>query len=321
MSLLPIPPDRTEWLSLRRSYIGGSEIASLFGVQPEYCPGIYALWCEKAGLVTPEDASNERTRWGLMLEDAIAAAAAEREGWTTQPGMFAVSENVRGLSATLDKIIAAPGEQERARGWTGPGVLEVKNVDWLVHRKSWQDEPPLHILLQLQHQLAASGFRWGAVATLVGGNRLEVYRYEARPKLIRSIERRVADFWSSVAAGERPDPDGSDTTTKTLLALAGEVPEEDPGADLLEDDAAAADAALYVTLTAQIKDAEKARSGAKNRLLARCQNHRWARMDGYRLNIAVTPEKPPHVITEADVGTVLSGRAAAHRISVREISQ
>lgn len=321
MSLISIPSDRAEWLGLRRNYIGGSEIASLFGAQPEYCPGIYALWCIKAGLVEPEDAGNERARWGLMLEDAIAAAAADREGWTIKPGMFAVHDGVRGLSATLDKIIPEPGEQERAKGWTGPGALEVKNVDWLVHRKSWEVEPPVHILLQLQHQLAASGFRWGAVATLIGGNRLEVYRYEARPKLIRSIERRVAGFWDSIDADQRPDPDASDATTQTLLALASDAPEDDPGADLLEDDEAAADAALYLSKSAEIKIAEKVRAAAKNRLLARCLNHRWARMNGYRLNIAVTPEKPAHVITEADVGTILSGRAAAHRITVREISQ
>lgn len=49
--LLPIPPTPSEWHALRDRHVGASEVASLFGVQPPYMPGVYALWMHKAGRV------------------------------------------------------------------------------------------------------------------------------------------------------------------------------------------------------------------------------------------------------------------------------
>ena len=114
-----------------------------------------------------------------------ATAAGEREGWTVLPGQYA---SLDGLGATLDRIIAAPGPNDE--GVAGPGVLELKNVDWIAHRAQWGTEPPAHILVQLQAQLAATGFGWGAVAALVGGNDLHIYRYTARPRLQADIGRK-----------------------------------------------------------------------------------------------------------------------------------
>jgi len=312
MALLPIPPGRPEWLALRRRHIGASEVAILFGVAPDYLPGPYALWQVKAGHIEPEDVDNERTRAGLKLEDAIAEMAAEKEGWTVQPGIYG---SVHGLGATLDRIIAAPGPNDP--GCSGPGVLEIKNVDWLVHRRSWGDEPPMHILLQLQAQLAATGYTWGAVAALIGGNHVEVYRYQPRPKLQAEIIRRVRHFWASIEAGTPPAPDGSDATYRALLQLA---PGEDHApAELDADEAALKAAADYLAASAAEKDAERKRKEARNILIHALGNHRWGMGGGYQIRQAVMDESPGTLITAEMIGTRIGARAQSRRLTVKEL--
>ena len=153
MPFLSIPTDPAEWHTLRARHIGASEVAILFGAQPDYMPGLNALWQIKAGRVPPPQVDNPRTRAVLALEDVITALAVEQNGWEVLPGQYASRD---GFGATLDRIIAAPGPTDE--GCEGPGVLELKNVDWIAHRRTWGDEPPLHILLQLQAQLLATGF-------------------------------------------------------------------------------------------------------------------------------------------------------------------
>ena len=118
---------------------------------------------------------------GLRLENVIADAVAEERGWTLLPGGHRTSSRIEGWGCTLDREI----------GDRGGGVLELKTVDWLVRKRDWGEEPPPHILLQLQAQLGVTGREWGAVAALVGGNELRIWEYQARPRIIAEIAKRA----------------------------------------------------------------------------------------------------------------------------------
>lgn len=310
MALYPIPADREAWHALRAQHVGASEVSALLGCEPPYALGVRALWEVKAGRAPRPDVTHERAAWGLRMEEAIAAAAAEREGWDVRPGRYA---SLDGLGATLDRIIAAPGPNDEDAA--GPGVLELKNVDWTVHRAQWGGEPPAHILVQLQAQLAATGFAWGAVAALVGGNGLHVYRYTARPRLQAEILARVAAFWRSVAEGKPPAPDGSDATYRALIAV-NPVEDEEP-ADLTGDNEAPQLAADFLRLSAEIKEREAKRAEARNRLIEKLGPHRWAEATGFRISQAVTPEKEPR---PARAGEVIPGRAESRRLIVKEVA-
>lgn len=316
MTLYPIPAEPEAWHALRAQHVGASEVAALFHAQPDYAPGVFALWHTKAGLVPRENVDNPRTQWGLRLEDAIAAAAAEREGWRVQPGQYA--SHPCGLGATLDRIIAEPGEEERKAGLTGPGVLELKNADWIAHRRAWGEEPPTHILIQLQAQLLATGFGWGAVAVLVGGNDLRIYRYRPRPKIQAEIQKRVAAFWASIRAGRKPDPDGSDATFRALRVLHPEVTEDEEPVDLTEDNEAPVLAAEALALAKQRKDIEKQEAQVKAQLFAKLGSRRWAKVRGFRVSQAVTPAKDDIIICAEMIGQVLKGRAESRRLMISE---
>jgi predicted phage-related endonuclease len=314
-TIRPIPEDRDAWLALRRRYIGASEVAALFSAQPAYAMGVYALWLVKAGRMEPPDVTAERAAWGLRLEDAIAAAAAEREGWLLLPGVYATCG---GLGATLDRCIAEPTSADRAAlgdAASGPGVLELKNVDWITHRERWDGEPPLHILLQLQAQLLATGYQWGAIAALVGGNELRVYRYAARPDVHDEIRRRVEAFWRSIAENRPPAPDGSDATYRALVADAAQ---DDTPADWSGDDEASALAARYLELSAQIAELTRQRDEARNRLIAKLGGHRYGTAGAYRVSAVYVPAQPAREITPEMVGQKLPGRAASVRLIVKQ---
>ncbi len=55
-----------EWHAQRARNVGASEIAALFGVQPDYALSHYALWHVKAGKAPPPVG-------GLNTRDALAA--------------------------------------------------------------------------------------------------------------------------------------------------------------------------------------------------------------------------------------------------------
>lgn len=205
---------RDEWVAARSLGVGASESAALFGLSP--WTSQFALWAEKSGMAPREDSPSEAMRWGLRLEEPIAVAykaESGRELWTPpSPFCVAVDRDLEVLRATPDRwIIAADGRD-------GRGVLEIKNVDG-TKSGDWEDGPPIHVQVQVQHQLAVTGFRWAAVAALIGGNRMRTWDVERNEDFIVELRARVRDFWALVAAKVAPAVDGSEATARALKAL------------------------------------------------------------------------------------------------------
>jgi predicted phage-related endonuclease len=297
------------WHDLRAGHVGGSEVAALFGVQPDYAMSHWTLWQVKSGRMAPPFVDSERPKWGRRLEAVIAEAVAEERGWH----IHAMTDyHAKGrLGATLDFQAYERPEL--------PGALEIKNADWLVHKRQWSDgEPPPHILLQLQTQLAVTGWQWGAVACLVGGNHLEIYRYDRRPKLIAEIEARVAAFWESIEAGKEPPIDGSDSTAAALKALFPEALDDE--VDMSADNELPAACASYLHAAAARREAEKAEAAARNVIVAKLGDHGRAICEGFRVSAPAVPASPDKIITAAMVGTVVKGRSGYRRLNVKELT-
>jgi len=312
VTLLPIPASKADWHALRRRHIGASEVAALFNMQAPFQPGIYALWMDRAGRVPLPPVEIERAQWGLLLEEAIATGAAEREGWQVLPGQYASHES--GVGATLDRIIAEPGPNDV--GCEGPGALELKNVDVLqtLRGRAWNGEPPIHVQLQLQAQLLATGFSWGAIAWLVGGNELRILRHRARPAIQAEIVRRARAFWQSIRDDQPPQPDGSDATYQALLALLPDADEGDEPADLRGDNAAEAAAADYLRGAAMEKEGKALKDAARNVLLSKIGASRWAKTNAATVGLTRVDAVPDRLARE---GEKIKGRAASVRIGVR----
>lgn len=296
------------WHEIRRNHIGGSEVASLFGVGAVYQLSPYALFMVKSGQAEDDFAGNERTTWGNRLEGVIASGLAEDNGWTIRKAGYFEDEQCSGMGATLDFIIT------EAEGKDSPGALEIKNVDSLVFKNKWTDgEPPLHILLQLQHQLACSGLSWGVVGALVGGNETKLYFYERNEKIISQIRTKVAAFWDNVANNRAPEIDGSDRT-KQLITDSITV---DTQKTLdINDGKFESLCQEYLLINQQLKELSQTKNRVHSQLVKSYGNAGTVTGNGYRMTASITPAREERL---AEPGEIIPGRAEVRRYTVEEI--
>jgi hypothetical protein len=94
---------------------------------------------------------------------------------------------------------------------SGPGILEIKCVDWLVFRNQWlevegEQEAPPHIEIQVQHQLHCIERTWAALGVLVGGNSLKLFIRDYDPAVGVELEKATKAFMTRLARKQAPDP-------------------------------------------------------------------------------------------------------------------
>lgn len=198
------PRKESTWLALRKPDITATDAAALFGCSP-YATA-FDLFHRMAGNIVVEFEESERMLWGKRLQFAIAQGVCDDRGWRiveAHPFLYARARGIPHMGASPDYIVEDP-----ARPDLGFGNLEIKNVDLFVAGRDWtDDEAPPHIEFQLQHQHAVTGFKWGAVAGLVGGNSPRVFVRERDDEVIAELVRRVEDMHRRVRDNDAPDPD------------------------------------------------------------------------------------------------------------------
>lgn len=189
---------RAEWLSARAKDLTSTEIGALFGVSPYLTA--FELWHRKKAASVVEIDQTERMKWGSRLETAIAEGIAEDHGFKIRPMKEYIRIPELRIGSSFDFAV---GDE---------GILEIKNVDKFQFEESWEEktsdyEMPLHIEIQVQHQLAVSGRKFAYVGALVGGNRVALVRRNPNPTVINGIKKKAALFWQSVDSGSAPSPD------------------------------------------------------------------------------------------------------------------
>jgi putative phage-type endonuclease len=261
-----------EWLAVRRSAIGASEAPMLLGVSPYKSP--MQLFAEKLEMVEP-DASTDAMRWGQILEGPLAEHYAAKTGRRLHdPGRYTLrrSRAVPWMVATLDReIVSAPYEMlDPATGTLTryerplPAPLEIKTTAGY-RFEDWNDEPPIHVLVQVQHQLAVTGWDWASVAVLLGGRTFRWYdvpRHE--PFILKLIEAETV-FYEQLRTKTMPTVDGSQATRDVLRAL---YPKEISGLVVnLPGEAAEWDTRRLEAI-AEIRSWEGVKAEAENKLKA-----------------------------------------------------
>lgn len=293
----------------RASVIGASEVAALFDASPWLTK--YELYHRKRGTIATPDFNaikpdgtpeNERIYCGVMLEPVIIEMAKQRWGYTDREQVEHLT-NGKGIGGHPDRRVICP---ER-----GPGILEVKMVDWL-ERKKWGDEPPLNYLLQNQTYQGLDGVTWGDVIVLVGGNSLERHQYEFRPALFAQIEQRAAKFWDDIRTGREPQPDYA-RDGKALIDVLGEPTDE--VADLREDLHAEQLAMDFLAAKADRDAAEERMDVAKAQLIEIIGTAGRALLPSFRIGANRTKDTPDR---EAKPGEIIKGRKGYRRFDVKE---
>lgn len=284
----------------RSTHVGASEIAALFDCSP-YVTRFELFHRRKGSISHPDFSGNERAEWGLRLEPAIIAAAVDRFGYQLEETPRRLS-NGKGLGGHPDQL---------ATDQRGPGIIEIKTADYLVF-KQWGSEPPEHYLLQAMAYAGLAGRAWCDIVVLVGGNKLERFCYDFRPKIYGEIERRVADFWQSVEANDPPSADYTrDLDTIADLYRDG----TDETVDLTADNLAHEAAAAFLFAKESRLEAEKREDAAKAELLDKLGSASTAMLNGFTVRATTVASIPDRT---AQPGEIIKGRRAYRRLTVKE---
>ena len=270
---IPIQSD-AHWHELRRSHIGSSEVASLFDASPYLTR--FELWHRKKGNIVDTIPDTERMEWGRRLEAAIGQAAAANLGIILEKATgYYQHPMVAGMGATPDFM--APDI-----------IVACKNVDGLQYARSWENgEPPMHYLLQLQHQLACTGFRHGYIAVLIGGNEFKIFPYERHEGAIAKIEHATTAFWQSIAENREPAAVAEDYDV--IRQMMNRM--EDTEIDLAGDNEFPDLCARAKAASARKSEAEKEEKACKAAIIQKMNNHARARCGGFTVKATTVSKK------------------------------
>lgn len=276
-----IPENEAHWHSLRAQDVTSTESPALFGLSPYMTA--FELWHRKKSGEVYTIKDNERMFWGRRLETAIAHGLCEMNGWDGSPKKdYQRIEEVR-MGASFDYYVWND-QNER-------GMLEIKNVDFLAFRDNWtvgedgEIEAPPHIEIQLQHQLHVSGYTWGAIGVLVGGNKPHVLIREYDPKVGKGIENKIREFWQSIEENHEPEPFYPDDA-KFVQSLYGYA-EPDKIFDARDDDVIATLCHDYAEAGKRERLAREDKDIAKAKLLELIGDAEKALAKGYTISAGV----------------------------------
>jgi putative phage-type endonuclease len=291
-----------EWLGLRTKDITSTDISALFGLSPYKTA--FELFHEKRGGNVHSFQASERMRWGNRLESAIAYGAAEDHGFNVQPLKVYMRNPVVRIGSSFDFEILSDTH--------GKGIMEIKNVDSLVYKRSWTDdgngniEAPEHIELQVQHQMEVSGYEYCAIVAMVGGNSTKVVYRKRDHEIGAAIRAKTSEFWQRVEANEPPSADYSKDAD--LIAQLYSQVNVGEVYDAKQDDIMERLVEQYVTAKQRVAENEKLvdiykaqiieRVGAAERVVGRFGSIAMGR----------TKDTPAKVITADMVGTSMGGR-------------
>ena len=192
----------------RLTGLGGTDAAVVLRQSPWKTP--LDLYLEKVGEGSPFEPS-ERMDWGIRLEPVIAKAYCERtgRGITNMGNRFRRHSGKKFMTCHLDRMITDPEK--------GDGLLEIKTTSSF-NKSDWEVEPPLYYQIQLQHQMAVTGDKWGAIAVLIGGQELVYQDMDRNDDFIADLMKKEEEFWGLVQSRTPPEAD-YERDTEGLRAL------------------------------------------------------------------------------------------------------
>lgn len=194
-----------EWLEDRRKGIGGSDVATILGLN-KY-KSVYQLWLEKTGQVEVTSAQSEAAYWGNTLEEVVAEEFSKRTGKKVRRRnrVFEHSKYPF-LRANIDRDIV--GEN---------AVLECKTANQYLANEWDEDEIPIQYICQVQHYMNVLNLDYVYFAVLIGGQKFIWKKMERDQELIDMITEKLVEFWTeNVEKVIEPAIDGLKATSDFL---------------------------------------------------------------------------------------------------------
>lgn len=252
-NLIKIPTlnmSHDEWLQHRQKSIGGSDAASIIGLNPWSSP--YTVWADKLGKIPPKD-DNEAMRQGRDLEFYVAQRFCEATGKKVRrENYIIINPSYPFAHANVDRLVI--GED---------AGLECKTTSTLNMKNFKNGAFPDTYYVQCVHYMMVTGCKKWYLAVLVLNKEFMVFEIERDEEEIAALAKSEEEFWKLVEAKTPPVADGSASTSNALSILYPESNDETVNLFAYETDLQ-----QYMALTAQIKELEKMKDEVANRVKA-----------------------------------------------------
>ena len=196
-----------EWLKFRSGFIGGSDAASVVGLNPFVSP--FSLWAEKTGQQPPFE-GNLTTEVGAFLEEFVANKFCEQTGKKVRrENATLTNSDYPWASANLDRVVV--GED---------AGVEIKTTSSLSLKRFKNGDYPASYYCQIMHYLAMTGKQRWYLACLIGNSDFRIFTIERDENEIAALMAAEKSFWEDyVLTKTPPPPDGEPPTDESLKVL------------------------------------------------------------------------------------------------------
>lgn len=246
-----------EWLRERRTGIGATDTPAILGLSP-WRTALH-VFLDKKGQYHDEDSNPKK--WGRRMEGVIADAFGEETGLPVAPPPARIMRHPKyaHILASLDRQTVHEGE---------PAALECKNVG--LFGDGWgepgTDEVPDYYLVQVQHQLAVTGWAVGYIAAVDMTREFRHYVIPRCDRLLGLVERVGDDFWNQVQRDIPPVPDWTHPAAVEVVRALYPGVESVPPIEF-DDPVVAEMADRFDRLGREASEIKKEREALKARLL------------------------------------------------------
>lgn len=215
---------KSDWLRFRQKGIGGSDIASVCGINN--WKSALALWHEKTEKIKDDEKENLPAELGTFLEPFMKG---KFEKWIEKDEGYKVS--VRNMPyifqhctndialANLDGLFSHPK--------SGTCITEYKTTSEYFY-KQWQDDnlPDIYYL-QVQWYLYVTDLEYCYLSFLIGNRKFDVLIIERNQEVIDELVEKADYFWKTfVIPKVAPAPSGDISSSEALKSM---YPKEEEG--------------------------------------------------------------------------------------------
>ena len=196
---------KEEWLQARKKGIGGSDAASVLGLNPY--KSYVSVYMDK---IYEDKESLKETSYNMKLGNKLKNFVANE--FTSITG-----KKVRSINGILknEKYPYALGNIDKSV--VGEKTFLECKVTNSYSKKLWKKEIPIHYQIQCYHYMAISGASHCYVAALIGNEDFVIHKLERNEEFIYKIMELEKIFWEKyILDNNIPMPDGSDDYSKMI---------------------------------------------------------------------------------------------------------
>lgn len=257
-----------EWLLYRRRGIGGSDAATVVGLNPY--KSLLTLFYDKKGML-PDSQDSEQMRQGRDLEQYVADRFMEATGKRCRKDNFMYRhEEYLFMLADIDRDVI--GEN---------AGLECKTTSVFNKHDFENGEVPLNYYVQCMHYMAVKGYDRMYLAVLVLNKGFYHFVIERNEQEIDALIQSEKSFWENhILKNIAPSADGSQSSADTLLSIYPHAADGEETLAIPEDEMRLE---RYTVLSAQIKALQAEQKQIKNGLMQKMGHTACARSAHYQV--------------------------------------